>query len=75
MEGKKSWGKTKNRFKLNKLILYVHSNPFYLFISIIQGLKNLKICKIWRNFDYIRFSFIFSTLKRKSFSLVFVFFP
>ena len=27
--------KKKNRFKLNKLILYVYSNSFHLFLSII----------------------------------------
>ena len=74
MEGNKIWRKIKNRFKLKKLILYVYSNSFYLFISIIQGLRNLKIYKVLMNFDYILFSFIFSMVKpnmRKSFSLGF----
>ena len=35
MEGKKNWRKIKNKFKLNKLILYVYLNSFYLFLSII----------------------------------------
>ena len=34
MKGKKNWRKIKNRFKLKKLVLYVYSNSFYLFISI-----------------------------------------
>ena len=42
----KSGRKIKNRFKLNELILYIYSNSFCLFFSIIQGLKNLKKCKI-----------------------------
>ena len=53
-----------NRTKLNKLILYVYLNSFHLFLSIIQELRNLKIYKILRNFDYIRFSFIFSTVNQ-----------
>ena len=63
----------KKRFKLNKLIIYVNSNPFYLFLSIIYGLKNFKIYKNFVEFDYIGFSFIFSNIKpniRKLFSLV-----
>ena len=32
-------GKIKGRFKLNKLIIYIYLNSFYLFLSI-----NLKIC-------------------------------
>ena len=35
--------KMKNRFELNKLILYVYSNSFYLFVYIIQGLRILII--------------------------------
>ena len=35
MEEKKIWRKIKNRFKLNKLILYVYSNLFYLFLYVI----------------------------------------
>ena len=53
-----------NKSKLNKLILYVYLNSFHLFLSIIQDLRNLKIYKILRNFDYIRFSFIFSTVNQ-----------
>ena len=53
MEGNKILRKIKNRFKFNKLILYVYTNSFYLFLSIIPGLKNIKICKILRNFNYI----------------------
>ena len=62
-------------FKHNKLIIYVYSNSFHLFISIIEGLRNLKICKILIIFDLF---FIFSLTKpnmRKSFSLVVFFFP
>ena len=53
-----------NRSKLNKLILYVYLNSFHLFLSIIQELRNLKIYKILKNFDYIRFSFIFSMVNQ-----------
>ena len=35
VEEKEIWRKIKNRFKLNKLILYVYSNSFYLFLSIV----------------------------------------
>ena len=77
MKGKKNWRKIKNKFKLNKLILYVYLNSFYLFLSIIiQELRNFKICKNLRNFDYILFYFIFFTVKsnmKKLFSLVIFF--
>ena len=53
MEGNKIWMKIKNRFKLDKLIIYVYSNSLYLFLSIILGLRNLKICENLRNFNYI----------------------
>ena len=33
--GRKKWRKIKNKFNLNKSILYVNSNLFYLFLSII----------------------------------------
>ena len=36
-----------------KKVLYVYSNLFNLFISIIQGLKNLKICKILIIIDFL----------------------
>ena len=49
----------KNMFKPNKLIVYIYLNSFYLFISIIYGLKNLKLYKNLRNFDYILFSLYF----------------
>ena len=35
MEGNKILRQIKIRFKFNKLIVYVYSNLFYLFISII----------------------------------------
>ena len=35
VEGNKIYRKIKNRFKLNKLILFVYSNSFYLFLFII----------------------------------------
>ena len=57
--------KIKNRIELNKLILYVNLNTFYLFS-----------CKILRNFDYILFSFLFFRVKpniRKSFYLIYIF--
>ena len=34
--------KNKNRFKYNKLILYVYSNSFYLFISAIYKDKEIQ---------------------------------
>ena len=45
------WRKIKNRFKVEfKLILIV---CFYIILG------NLKICKILRNFDYIKFFYTF----------------
>ena len=38
--------KIKNMFELNKLIIYILSYSFYLFIFIIQRLRNLIIYKI-----------------------------
>ena len=36
MEGNRIWREIKiNRFKLNNLIIYIYSNLFYLFLSII----------------------------------------
>ena len=35
----------KKRFKFNKLFLYVFSNAFYLFLSIVTRLNYLKIHK------------------------------
>ena len=35
VEGKKICERIKNRFDLNKLILYLYLNSFYLFLSII----------------------------------------
>ena len=59
MEGKINWRKIKSKFKLNKLILYVHSNLFYLsFFFVVQGLKNLKICTILIIFDFFIVFFI-----------------
>ena len=43
-KGKKIRDK-KNKFKFNKLFLYISSNSFYLFFSIIVRLNNLKIYK------------------------------
>ena len=65
-----------NWFKFNKLFLYVSSNLFYLFFSIIERLNNLKIYKFQINFNYILFYFIFSIVKsnmRKPFFLTFFF--
>ena len=64
-------------FKSNKLFLYISSNSFYLFLSIITRLNNLKIYKFQINFNYIWFSFIFSIIKlniRKPFYLIFFFY-
>ena len=52
-EGKKFFRKIKLMFKLKRLILYVYSNSFYLFLFYYIRIKNFKICKILRNFDYI----------------------
>ena len=35
MREKEKWKKIKNRFKINKLFLYVYSNSFHLVSSII----------------------------------------
>ena len=45
--------KIKNRFKANKLFLYVSSNSFYLFSFIMQRLNNFKIYKFQNNFNNI----------------------
>ena len=73
--GKRIWWKLKNRFKINKLIIYVLFK-LILFVSLYylrtKKFKNMKI------FDYICFSFIFSTVEPnmiKSFSLSFFPFP
>ena len=47
-------------FDRNKLIVYVYSNLFYLFLSIIQELRNLKIYKILRNLIILDFLLYFS---------------
>ena len=59
MKGKK----IKNKFKFNKLFLYIFWYTFYLFLFIIAKLNNLKIYKFYINFNYILFPFIFSTVK------------
>ena len=73
MEGKEVKREMENKFKLNRLLVHVFSNSFYL-----------KICKIMKYFDYIYiyiyifFIFIFYTVKpymKKSLSLFFFFFP
>ena len=43
----------KKMFKSNKLFLYISSNSFYLFLSIITRLNNLNIYKFQINFNYI----------------------
>ena len=65
-EGKKIEKKNKRKekvkiffLKFNKLFLYVSSNSFYLFFSIITRLNNLNIYKFKINFNHILFSFIF----------------
>ena len=50
---RKSGRKIKNWFKLNKLILSVYSNSFFLFHCVIQELRNSKLYKFLRNFGYI----------------------
>ena len=45
--------KIKNKFKVNKLFVYIFLNSFYLFFFMVQGLDNFKICKISINFNYI----------------------
>ena len=50
------WRKIKNCFKLNKWILYVYLNSFYYLISIIEGLRKLKIYKNFKKniiFDFL----------------------
>ena len=60
---KKMLRKIKNKFKVNKLFVYIFLNSFYLFFFMVQGLDNFKICKISINFNYIWFSFIFFIVK------------
>ena len=62
-EEKKKIKENENWFKFNKLFLYVSSNLFYLFFSIIERLNNLKIYKFQINFNYIWLYFIFSMMK------------
>ena len=50
---KKKYKKIKNRFKANKLFLYVSSNSFHLFSFIMQRLNNFKIYKFQNNFNNI----------------------
>ena len=45
IEKKKKVKENKNKFKFNKLFLYISLNSFYLFFSIIIRLNNLKIYK------------------------------
>ena len=45
--------KVKNRFKVNKLFLYIIYNYFTFFNSLIWILNNLKMYKILINFNYI----------------------
>ena len=62
--GKRIWRKIKNRFKLNKLILYVLFK-LVLFVSLYytRTKKFKKYVKFLKNFDYILFSFIISTVE------------
>ena len=63
-------------FILDKFSLYIYSNSFYLFISVIIKLKNFKIYKILKILYYILFSIIFVKLNiRKLFFLPFFLFP
>ena len=39
--------KVKNKFKVNKLFLYITSNIFHRFNSFVYGLNNLKIYKFF----------------------------
>ena len=62
-----------NQFKTNQYVIsYVYLNLFYLFLSIIQGQRNFKICKILRYFDYILFYFIFFTVKTNMRKIIFL---
>ena len=49
----KKWRKIKNRFKANKLFLYIILKKFHGFNSSIYRLNNLKIYKFLNNFNYI----------------------
>ena len=51
--GKEKYKKIKNKFKFNKLFLYVSSNSFHLFLSIITILNNFKIHKILIIFNFL----------------------
>ena len=72
--------KIKNKFKFNKLFLYVSLNSFHLFFFLITILNNLKTYKILINFNYIYiyiYFFFHSKTKHKIvffFSLFLVFF-
>ena len=50
---KKNIRKIKNKFKTNKLFLYITSNFFYRLNSSVYELNNLKIYKKFNNFNYI----------------------
>ena len=61
---RKSGKKIKNRFKLNKLILYVLLKLIlFVYLYYIKTKKFKKKCKVLKNFDYIWFSFIFSNVE------------
>ena len=45
--------KNKNKFKVNKLFLYLTSNSFYFFNYIIKRLNNFKILKFLTVFNHI----------------------
>ena len=55
MEEKKIWRKIKNKFKLNKLIIYVYFKLilFVSFYYIIKDYEILKICRILIIFDFL----------------------
>ena len=52
-KGKENVKKNKNKFKVNKLFLYLTSNSFYFFNSIIKRLNNFKILKFLTVFNHI----------------------
>ena len=53
----------KNKFKIYKLLLYMHYLKFILLILI---LNNFKIYKFLTNFNYSWFSFIFFIWKNRT---------
>ena len=71
------WKKIKNRFKFDKLFLYVFSNLFYLFLSTITRLNNLKYINfklILIIFNFLLYIFFYNRTKHEKTIFLNIFF-